>query len=1219
MDNRTLNGLEIAVIGIAGKFPGAKTIHEYWDNIYHGRNSISRFTQEEMLTDGADPSLIDHPHYVNAGGVLEDIDKFDADFFNYSPNEAKILNPQHRVFLECAWHALEDAAYKASDYKGSIGVFAGSSSNLYLYEHLLANKDILNNFDTFQLSIANSKDQLATRVSYALNLTGPSINVQTACSTSLVAIHMACQSLLNGECTMALAGAVSIQIQQKNGYLYQEGMIRSADGECRAFDKMASGAVGGNGVGIVVLKRYVDAIADGDRIDAIIKSSAINNDGNLKMGFTAPSVQRQADVIAEAINMAEISAETIGYVEAHGTGTPLGDPIEISGLTQAFCQTTQEKGFCAIGSVKTNIGHLDTAAGIAGFIKVVLALKHKTIPKSLHFTAPNPNINFENSPFFVSQQTQFWDAKQGVRRAGVSAFGIGGTNAHLILEEASIEHETTYPTDNKQNLFCISAKSIQALEKKEQDLLAFLQKRTTKEYEEISSTLLLGRESFPHKKAFFFSENKAVQVCQNHIPKESMCTLRKIAFLFSGQGTQQKSMAKELYLENKTFRYWIQYCANIANQYLEKPILSLLYPLDENTSHEINDTQYTQPILFIVEYALAKMWMSWGIKPDIMIGHSLGEYVAATLSGVFSIEDALHIICNRATLMNSLPRGKMLAIFLPYTTLQTMLNDDLSIAAVNTDNLCVVSGIPTAIDALQQSLLQKNIASKIVVTSHAFHSNMMQPMLADFKNLLKSKTLNPPDIPYISNVSGELITASEATNPDYWTLHLRQTVFFEKGIKKLSQYANILLEIGPGQTLCTLASNCLQNKEIVCIPSLPSIQLALGQLWVHNLDISLSASEKQFKRVSLPPYPFERVSHWVDSIHSNIPKDECVAEIESVSEQKAGTQIASALIAIWKSVLGIQEPDLNSTFSSLGGHSLLAVQLVTKINRQFKRDFAIAWAVEHNTINKQMQLLQTRNDIKNDYQPIVLLTKGKRKTPLFFVHPGHAGAEVYTELASLLANKVSFFALESYNLHSGNPFINSIQEISKIYLQSIRTIAPTGPYYLGGWSLGGTIAFEIAHILTQQGEEVRNLYMIDSYLFDDETQAYMAQLDNILFSLEDESTFKELPNTYREKILNIYRLELNMLRSYRAKPYSGEIMLFNAGLPIQTKLQMSPEDQRHLQTIKHKNGWGKCALNLCEVIIDADHYSIMQIDNLNKITQAMNVSFARKGQYDVQI
>jgi phthiocerol/phenolphthiocerol synthesis type-I polyketide synthase E len=1211
MSNRVLNGLEIAVIGMAGQFPGAKNISEYWDNIYHARNCISRFTQEEMLADSADPALVQHPHYVNAGGVLEDIDKFDADFFQYSPNEAKILNPQHRLFLECAWHALEDAAYVASHYEGSIGVFAGSSSNFYLYEHLLTNKSILDDFGLFQLSIANSKDQLATRVSHALNLTGPSINVQTACSTSLVAIHLACQSLLNGECTMALAGAVSIQMKQKTGYLYREGMILSADGHCRAFDELASGTVGGNGVGIVVLKRYADALADGDRIDAIIKGSAINNDGNLKVGFTAPSIQRQSDVIAEAINMAEISAETIGYVETHGTGTRLGDPIEIAGLTQAFCQTTQKKRFCAIGSVKPNIGHLDAAAGIAGFIKTVLALKHNTIPKSLHFTSPNPDIPFTEGPFFVNQQNRAWDTHHGVRRAGVSAFGIGGTNAHLILEEGLTAHPAMDDMAKTDSLFCISAKSQHALAKKEQDLLEFLGKKTVNDYADIAYTLLIGRESFSYKKAFWMSDNDELKPCQNRVIKETKRN-KRIAFMFPGQGTQYSNMAKDLYLENETFRYWIQHCAHIANQYLDKPILALLYPENEGVDNEIHDTRYAQPLLFIVEYALAQLWLSWGITPEIMIGHSLGEYVAATLAGVFAIEEALRVICVRATLMSRLPRGKMLAVFLPYTELKTMLHDDLSIAAVNANNICVVSGIAEAVDELQQSLLQKNIVSKMLTTSHAFHSNMMQPMLSDFQNLLETVKRNPPSIPYISNVTGLCITDSEAISPEYWALHLRQTVFFETGIQTISQYSDILLELGPGQTLCTLANNNLNHKDMLCIPSLPFIKHAVGQLWSNNIDLPLLdilvAKKNQPKRVSLPLYPFERVRHWVAPVCHTNQTNENSDQIESLPKQETDSPMQHELITIWASVLGVRHPDLNSTFSELGGHSLLAVQLVTKINRVFQRDFAIAWVIECNTIKKQIEFLDTNNVVKNDYQPIVLLSKNQSKIPLFFIHPGHAGAEAYTELAKLFTNKASLFALESYNLHSGQPFVKTIPDLAQTYLKTIQTMAPKGPYYLGGWSLGGTIAYEIAQILVQQGEEVSNIYMIDSYLFDDETQVYMERLDKMLFSLVDDPTFKALPSVYQNKILAIHPIELDMLRNYRAQPYTGECVLFNAKQPIRTKLQMNPEERYWLQMIKHKNGWENHALNMAEIIVDADHYSIMQTETLKKISKKITAS-----------
>ncbi|HST23140.1 MAG TPA: polyketide synthase, partial [Blastocatellia bacterium] len=469
--NDNLSASDIAVVGMAGRFPGANSVDEFWNNLEAGVESISFFTDQELRDSGVPPSALSDPNYVKAKGVVNDVDLFDATFFGFNHREAQILDPQHRLFLECAWQAIESAGYDCESYDGRIGVYAGTSMNTYLLS-LYSNRDLMESFGPLQLLIASDKDFLATRVSYKLNLTGPSITIQTACSTSLVAVHLACQSLLNGECDMALAGGVSIRIPQKSGYLYQGGGIVSPDGHCRAFDAKANGTVGGDGVGLVLLKRLEDARADHDSIRAIIKGSAINNDGAMKAGFTAPSVTAQAVVIAEAQAMARADAETISYIEAHGTATTLGDPIEVAALREAFRTSTNRKGFCAIGSVKTNIGHLDAAAGVAGLIKVVKALEEKKLPPSLHFEHPNPKVDFKNSPFYVNNTLAEWESRNGPRRAGVSSFGMGGTNVHVVVEEAP---NTDTPDDARPyQLLLLSAKTDSALEAGTSNLCRYL-------------------------------------------------------------------------------------------------------------------------------------------------------------------------------------------------------------------------------------------------------------------------------------------------------------------------------------------------------------------------------------------------------------------------------------------------------------------------------------------------------------------------------------------------------------------------------------------------------------------------------------------------------------------------------------------------------------------------------------------------------------------------
>ncbi len=784
----------IAIIGMAGRFPEAADITRFWENLCAGKESIQRFSDEEMQQEGVDPELLQDQSYVNAGGVLADSDCFDADFFNYSAAEARIINPQHRVFLECVWHALENAGYTPKYASKDVGVFAGSSSDAYLYEHLLQDDETVRKFGQFELMIANSKDQLTTRVSHALGLTGPSVNVQTACSTSLVAVHLACQSLLRGESRMAIAGAVSIQARQKTGYLYRAGMTLSPDGHCRAFDKDAAGTVGGNGVGALVLKRLQDAIADGDKIDAVIKATAINNDGSSKVGYTAPSVSKQSEVIAEALSKAHVSAEEIQYVETHGTGTLLGDPIEISALTQAYQRETQKTNFCAIGSVKPNIGHLDVAAGIAGLIKTVLALKHKKIPASLHFKTPNPNIRFSETPFYVNQTTSDWPSSSTKKRAGVSSFGIGGTNAHVILEEA--------------------------------------------------------------------------------------------------------------------------------------PILT----------------------------------------------------------------------------------------------------------------------------------------------------------------------------------------------------------------------------------------------------------------------------EGAVRRSALPSYPFERTSHFVYA-----KKQQICPTPQPETQSLRGKGTLEILFALWEEVLGVRPEHDTVDFDELGGHSMLAVQLIARIQQVFEIQLPVSWVLSHSTIQAQAADLKLK---KQHYDPIIQFTPAHHGIPLVFVHPGHAGAEVYAELAQLLAPEYALYAVESYNLHHTEAPLKTIEALAAHYVQEIKKLLPSGPYYLGGWSFGGTIAYEMARQLEAAGEEVSDVWLLDSVVFDEEALADESALNALFYPLEHSPSFNQLPKPYQEKLSVVYALELAMLKAYRAKAdLSAEVRLFNASEGMSSD-NLSPL----LKRLKHKNNWPADKLRFSEIQMASNHYGIMTQPFISKLAQHMKQS-----------
>ncbi|MEG4941332.1 type I polyketide synthase [Microcoleus sp. F4-D5] len=879
-----MNDLEIAVIGMSCRLPGAKNIEEYWQNLLSGVESISRFSDDELLAEGVKPELFSNPDYVRAGGVLSEIDMFDASFFGFSPSEAKLMDPQQRMFLECAWEAIEKAGYNPEIYDGLIGVYAGVGINTYLLNNIYQNPDILKLVNLHQLVTANDKDYLPTRVSYKLNLKGPSINVQTACSTSLVAVHLACQSLLNGECDMALVGGVSARVPHKVGHLYEEGMILSPDGHCRAFDAEARGTVGGNGVGIVVLKRLSDAIADGDCVHATIKGSAINNDGSLKIGYTAPSIDGQAAVIAEAQAVAGVEPETITYIEAHGTGTNLGDPIEIAALSQAFREKTDRKNFCAIGSVKTNIGHTDAASGVASLIKTVLALKNKTIPPSLHFEKPNPKIDFANSPFYVNNRLSKWETNGFPRRAGVSSFGIGGTNAHIILEEA-LPTEASGESRPWQ-ILVISAKTSDALEQRTKDIAAYFQQEPELNIADAAYTLSMGRQAFNHRRMLVCQQLDEAAIALNKLEPTQVFTSniepkeRPVVYMFSGQGSQYVNMGRELYDSESIFREQVDRCAELLLPELGIDLRLVLYPSAEKTevaARELKQTKIAQPALFVIEYALAQQWQAWGVQPEAAIGHSIGEYVAACIAGVFSLEDALSLVAARGEMMQQMPIGAMLSIFLPKEKVQTLLGTELSLATINSQSSCVVSGPVAAVEALEKQLASQDIQCRRLQTSHAFHSWMMDPMLDGFARRVKQVNLQPPKIPYISNLTGKWITVTQATDPNYWVRHLRETVLFEEGLQNLLPDPDrVLLEVGPGRTLSTLAKRHPDKSTAQLVltslrhPQEEQADLAflldtLGKLWLAGVKVDWSEfySRERRHRLPLPTYPFERQRYWI--------------------------------------------------------------------------------------------------------------------------------------------------------------------------------------------------------------------------------------------------------------------------------------------------------------------------------------------------------------------
>ena len=934
------SGLEVAVIGLAGRFPGSQTIEEFWQNLEAGREFISTFSTD------------DQTGQVKAAGLLDDIDCFDASFFDISPRDAEIMDPQHRFFLECAWEALENAGYDPKQESDIVGVYAGVGKSAYYQYNILPN-GLQETLGVFPTLLASDKDYVPTRVSYKLDLKGPSISVGTACSSSLVAVNLAYRGLLSGECDVALAAGVSIKAPQNATTLCPEGV--SPDGHCRAFDASANGTIGGNGVGIVVLKRFSEALEDGDYIYAVLKGMSVNNDGALKVSYTAPSEQAQSQVIQSAQFMAEVEPETITYVETHGTGTTMGDPIEIAALTQAF--NTDKRGYCALGSVKTNIGHLDAAAGIASLIKTVLCLKHKRIPPIVNFETPSPKIDFENSPFYVNTQLSEWQTNGTPRRAGVSSFGFGGTNAHVVLEEAPQQdmEDGGRPTHNRPwQLLILSAKTVEALEQSTANFIQYLQQNPLVDLADVAYTLQRGRQNFPHKRAVVVQSVEdaiaALQDPKRVLNADQAVQPRPIAFLFTGLGTQYEDMAKELYRLEPVFTEEVDRCCQILTPLLGVDLREVIFPphRDESTDQSsgttdataqnsqpvpkinlrqmlgrdrqsgndgnttaLNQTHLTQPAIFVIEYALAKLWQSWGIAPSAMVGYSIGEYVAATLAGVLSIDAALTLVARRAEMIAQLPAGAMLAVPLSEDDVQPLLNGQLSLSAVNGAAQCVVAGDPGAIDRLQTQLIEQGLACRRLQSSHAFHSHMMKAIAPEFRALVEGFELQPPSIPYLSNLTGTWINPEQVTSPDYWVHHLCQPVQFAAQVQALWQDRQpILLEIGAGQTLSSLAFQCLDTPTTAEKIALSSLRHAyesqsdtafildtVAQLWLAGVDIDWSAfaAQETCHRIPLPTYPFQRQRYWVDP-----PSEPLSSSTGSVAEQGAVQKKAD--IADWFSI-----------------------------------------------------------------------------------------------------------------------------------------------------------------------------------------------------------------------------------------------------------------------------------------------------------------------------
>lgn len=1048
----------IAIIGLACRFPGARNAAEFWENLKAGRESIADLTDEQLDAAGVPAAVRRQPGYVKRRPLLADIAQFDAGFFGYSPNEAARMDPQHRLFLETAWEAFEHAGYDTERHAGSIGVFAGSHQNAYLLNNLCGGRDAIEEFlgcrdiNPLPTLLGNDKDFLTSRVAYKMNLRGPAITVQTACSTSLAAVVMACDSLRAGQTDLALAGGVAVLLPEHKGHVFQEGGILSPDGRCRPFDANAQGTVFGSGVGVVVLKRLSAALADGDTIHAVIRGAALNNDGSVKASYTAPAVEGQAAVIRAAQEQGGVAPDTIGYVEAHGTATALGDPVEIAGLTQAFRRGTARNQFCWLGSVKSNIGHLDAASGIAGLIKAVLVLREKQIPPTLHFTAPNPRIDFAATPFQVATQLLPFAAPPGApRRAAVSAFGVGGTNAHVVLEEAPAAEST--PSRSPQ-LLVLSARTTAALESASARLAAHLRAAPGTNLADVAYTLQVGRREFPQRRMFVARDvDDVLQALEKPDARRvvtQVCQGRDtpVVFMFPGQGSHYAGMGAALYEQEPVFRESVALCAGLLREHLELDVTRLLCPTEAEKAwaeEKLAQTRFAQPALFTMEYALARLWLSWGIQPAAMIGHSLGEYVAATIAGVFTLGRALEIVAERAKLIETRPPGAMLAVRLPERELTPLLGPDLDVAAVNSPALCVASGPIDRIEQLEATLRARSVPSIRLNAAHAFHSAAMDAVVAPLARRLRKRPLQAPSIPLISAVTGKVLTDAQATDPDYWAQHVRRTVRFVDALGQLFDEPRVFLEVGPGGALSTLArQHPEKTEEHVVVGSIPSTRepeevallQALGRLWLAGVRPAwekVHGREKR-RRVPLPTYPFERKRHWIEPVRAvAAPAPEPAPPLPPAARPNAATP---APLPMQSSAPSPRQQQLLTTLQRLF-QELSGVEIGAE---EFDRSF-VELGLDSLFLTQARQAIQSRFNARVTFRQLQEEAGSLRRLAAFLERTTPGDAPVVAPTVVTTVQTEAPPPVAAAPAASGNP---ALEELLRQQLELLRSMTATG-------------------------------------------------------------------------------------------------------------------------------------------------------------------------------
>ena len=1203
-------GINIAIIGMSGRFPGAETIEDFWQNLRNGVDCIHRFSDDELAESGVSAKHMNNPNYVKARGVLKDVRGFDGAFFGLTPREAQVMDPQQRLLLECSWEALERAGYAPGKYKDTIGVFGGAGLNRYLARHLMPNRKVWKTVGEFPIMITNITDNLCSQISYRLGLTGPSLAIQSACSSSLVAVHQACLALRHGDCKMALAGGASLGMPDKSGYMYEPGMLAPPDGVTRSFDAGASGATPSQGAAMVLLKRLEDAVDDGDQIFAIIRGAAVNNDGRNKENYTSYSPEGQTRVIRKAWREARFTPETITHIETSSTASTLGDPIEFQALCRSY--DTHVRQNCALGAVKTNIGSLDTAAGVTALIKTALALHHQEIPPVLHYETPNPNMNMENSPFYINTKLTSWQTDGLPRRAGVSGVGLGGTNAHLALEECP--RLKSGASGRPWKMLTLSAKTATALDQTTNRLVKYLAEHRNSAYTgfaDVAYTLHVGREDFGHRRLLVCRDAYEAVLelskpnCQRLFGAVTKKKSGPVAFMFPGQGAQYQYMGQQLYKSEPYFRNIVDQCWHHIDRF---DTGTHKFSDQERTgvSETIHRTYVTQPALFILEYALARLLMHWGIRPEALIGNSLGELVAATVAGVFDPEDALATVIMRGELMRGQKEGRMITVYLSEEQLQPFLNDELSLAAVVGPTQCVLSGSKGAVDACHRKLNEMGVRDVRLPSNYAFHSYMMEPIVADFRAFLSKLVLRRPKIPFISNPTGDWITDEQATDSHYWANLITQPVRFSRGLEVLFREPDrILLEVGPDKTLSMLANvhpGKTANHTVLGTMRQPleddsdvhCLLTALGRLWLRGVNVDWQAFHEQESRLrlTLPTYPFERTPHWIEATGDGLYHDATLeSDIYELDQERGRDEetrpnvftefvaprdnIETGVAEAWCKFLGLKKIGVHDDFFELGGSSLIAIRLLGELAQTFNIPLASHLLLKKRTVASIADYIKENRvggQDHDDSSPLVEIQRGNPSVkPLFLVHPIGGDVYFYRDLANCLGVRQPVHAFQAPSLvGKGEPFDNIVEQAAA-YNEILLDHKKSGPYIVGGSSYGGVVAYEMAQQLTAAGHVVPLVVLIDSptgqhlphkmkgpadildYLVGDELNISAdslrelepaEQLNMIFEEARHTNRFEVLPPTLGLPMFNTWMAHQEALFDYHPKAYSGRVLFY---------------------------------------------------------------------------